>query len=98
MSNGHWPLFDVRLGTPDLLLRPLTEADLGRLSEILPDDLEQNPASTTYAGLDGPANRAAIVHQDYWRALGSWRPEGGGLGLGGGRGVGPVGLPGPGGV
>jgi len=81
MSNGHWPLFDVRLGTPDLLLRPLTEADLGRLSEILPDDLEQNPASTTYAGLDGPANRAAIVHQDYWRALGSWRPESWELGM-----------------
>src|SRR4051794_34904261 len=75
MSNGHWPLFDLHLTTSDLVLRHLTEADLGRLAELLPDDMEQNPASTTYAGLDQSSNRAAVVHQDYWRARGSWRPE-----------------------
>src|SRR3954452_12278479 len=81
MSNGHWPMFDIRLVTPDLVLRPVTEADLGALCEILPDGAEQNPASTTYAGLTEPANRAVILHQDYWRALGTWRPESWELGM-----------------
>ena len=68
-------MFDIRLTTPELELRHLTEADLVRLAEMLPDDVEQNPSSTTYDGLDAARNRAAVVHQDYWRALGAWRPE-----------------------
>src|SRR3954453_2028298 len=81
MRNGHWTMFDIRLVTPDLVLRPVTEADLAALSDILPDSAEQNPASTTYAGLTESANRAVILHQDYWRAVGSWRPESWELGM-----------------
>lgn len=68
-------MFDIRLTTPDLELRHLTEADLGRLADIIPDDAEQDPSSTRYDGRDRAGNRGAIVHQDYWRARGSWRPE-----------------------
>lgn len=68
-------MFDISLTTPELELRHVTEADLARLTEILPDDVEQNPSSTTYDGLDSSRNRAAVVHQDYWRARGAWRPE-----------------------
>jgi len=75
MSNRYWPMFDIQLSTPELELRHLTEADLASLSNVIPDDAEQNPSSTTYAGLDARQNRGAVVHQDYWRARGSWRPE-----------------------
>ncbi len=75
MSDQHWPMFDIRLTTPDLELRHLTEADLGALAAVLPDDVEQDPSLTTYAGLDRARNRAAKVHQEYWRARGRWRPE-----------------------
>jgi len=75
MSNRYWPMFDIHLSTPELELRHLTEADLASLSNVIPDDAEQNPSSTTYAGLDARQNRGAVVHQDYWRARGSWRPE-----------------------
>ena len=75
MDHRYWPMFDLHLATHDLVLRHLTEADLAPLAAILPDDAEQDPASTTYPGLDRGRNRGVVVHQDYWRARGSWRPE-----------------------
>jgi RimJ/RimL family protein N-acetyltransferase len=68
-------MFDIRLTTPDLELRHLTEADLGMLTDLMPADVEQDPASTTYDGLGPDRNRGVVVHQDYWRARGSWKPE-----------------------
>jgi RimJ/RimL family protein N-acetyltransferase len=75
VSHRYWPTFDIRLTTPDLELRHLTEADLSCLADIVPDDAEQDPAATTYDGLERSRNRGAVVHQDYWRARGGWRPE-----------------------
>jgi RimJ/RimL family protein N-acetyltransferase len=75
MGNPYWPMFDLRLTTDDLQLKHLTESDLGSLAAILPEDAEQDPSSTTYPGLDGDRNRGVVVHQDYWRARGRWRPE-----------------------
>jgi RimJ/RimL family protein N-acetyltransferase len=75
MDSRYWPMFDIRLTTPDLHLRHLTEADLANLADILPDDAEQDPSSTSYPGLDRNRNRGAVLHQDYWRARGNWRPE-----------------------
>lgn len=75
MSDGYWPMFDLRLTTPDLELRHLSEADLGPLAAIIPKDAEQAPSSTTYPGVDPSRGRGIVVHQDYWRARGSWRPE-----------------------
>jgi len=68
-------MFDLRLTTRDLELRHLTEADLDTLASLMPEDVEQNPASTTYEGLDEATGRGVIVHQDYWRARGGWRTE-----------------------
>ena len=48
MTHPYWPLFDLRLRTADLELRPMTEADLAQLADELPDDLEQDPSATTY--------------------------------------------------
>ncbi len=75
MTDQHWPMFGIRLSTPDLELRHLTESDLASLAAVLPDDVEQDPEATTYAGLDPRANRTAVVHQGYWKARGTWRPE-----------------------
>ncbi len=75
MDTRFWPMFGLRLTTHNLQLRHLTEADLASLASILPDDAEQDPASTWYPGLERDSNRAVVVHQDYWRARGNWRPE-----------------------
>ena len=68
-------MFDIRLSTSDLELRHVTEADLGALAAILPDDAEQDPSLTSYPTLDPVQNRGVKLHQDYWRARGNWRPE-----------------------
>jgi RimJ/RimL family protein N-acetyltransferase len=75
MDTRYWPMFDLGLTTPDLHLKHLTEGDLASLAAILPDDAEQDPSSTSYPDLDRDRNRGVVLHQDYWRARGSWRPE-----------------------
>ena len=75
MSHPSWPLFDLTLTTRDLLLRPMTEADQATVARLLPDDVELDPAATTYPGLDERATHGVVVHQAYWRGYGTWRTE-----------------------
>jgi RimJ/RimL family protein N-acetyltransferase len=75
MTHPYWPLFDLRLRTGDLELRPMTEADLTQLADELPDDLEQDPAATVYDVADARVRRGIVVHQGYWKYYGTWRPE-----------------------
>ena len=75
MTYRYWPLFDLRLATPGLALRPMTEADLGALADLLPDDVEQDPAATAYDVGDARTGRGIISHQSYWTAYGTWRPS-----------------------
>lgn len=72
MTHRYWPLFDLRLTTADLELRPMTEADLTPLSDLLPDDLEQDPAATTYDVADQRVGRGIVTHQTYWKHYGTW--------------------------
>jgi RimJ/RimL family protein N-acetyltransferase len=75
MAHRSWPIADLRLSVGALELRPLTEADLPTLVSVLPDDVELNPASTIFPGAPLEAMRGTIVHQDYWRAMGTWSPD-----------------------
>lgn len=74
MSYLWWPLFDLRLTAPDLMLRPMREEDLPTVAALLPDDLEQDPRATRYAVGEG-LSRGIIAHQSYWSAWGTWRPN-----------------------
>jgi RimJ/RimL family protein N-acetyltransferase len=75
VSHPYWPLFDLRLASGDLDLAAMTEADLPVLADLLPDDVEQDPAATTYPVPDGRISRGIVTHQGYWKAYGTWRPE-----------------------
>jgi RimJ/RimL family protein N-acetyltransferase len=75
VTHPYWPLADLRLSIGDVTLRPMSEDDIGPLSERLPDDVELDPALPTYAGRDGRLARGTTVHQTYWHSLGTWRPE-----------------------
>jgi RimJ/RimL family protein N-acetyltransferase len=75
MTHRYWPLFDLRLRTPDLELRAMTEADLVPVADLLPDDLEQDPSATTYDIDDRRVGRGIVLHQGYWKSYGTWRPE-----------------------
>lgn len=74
MSHDFWPLFDLRLTTPDLELRPLTEADVLSAADLLPPDVELDPAATTY-DVATRVGRGAVLLQHYWTAFGTWRPS-----------------------
>jgi RimJ/RimL family protein N-acetyltransferase len=74
MTYRYWPLFDLRLTAPGLALRPMTEADLAALADLLPDDVEQDPAATRYDVGDARTGRGIVSHQSYWRAYGTWQP------------------------
>ena len=74
MTHRYWPLFDLRLAAPDLDLRAMTEADLDPIADLLPDDVEQDPAAQTYDVGDARTGRGIVSHQSYWRAYGTWRP------------------------
>lgn len=76
MSSPWWPLWDVRLRTGDLELRPMTEADLRLVAGLLPDDVELDPHATRYPGLDERTWRGTVVHQEYARSTGTWSPDG----------------------
>jgi RimJ/RimL family protein N-acetyltransferase len=75
VTYSYWPLFDLRLASPDLTLRPMREADLAAVSDLLPDDLELDPAATRYGLSDEQVNRGIITHQAYWKAYGTWQPS-----------------------
>jgi RimJ/RimL family protein N-acetyltransferase len=75
VTHPYWPLLDLRITVPGLRLRPMTEADLPVLADLLPDDVEQDPAAFTFAEDDDRVRRGLVLHQNYWRSYGTWRPE-----------------------
>jgi RimJ/RimL family protein N-acetyltransferase len=72
MTHPTWPMIDLRLTNGRVALRPMVEADLNTVADLLPDDLELNPAATTYPDLDRSTGRRVVVHQEYWQGWGRW--------------------------
>jgi RimJ/RimL family protein N-acetyltransferase len=72
MEPMPWPLPGLTLRTPDLLLRPTTEADLPAVAATLSADVAMNPQLPRFPGLDQSTGRAVSVHQSYWQSVGSW--------------------------
>jgi RimJ/RimL family protein N-acetyltransferase len=70
-----WPLHDLWLRTGDLELASMTERDLDAVAAVVPDDLELNPAATRYDGLEERTWRGTVIHQEYWKSLGTWSPD-----------------------
>jgi RimJ/RimL family protein N-acetyltransferase len=75
MTDPYWPLFDLRLTTPDLQLTTATEADQVGLSALMSADVEPDPAAPSYNIADDGLRLGIYTHQAYWKAFGTWRPE-----------------------
>jgi RimJ/RimL family protein N-acetyltransferase len=73
VTNPYWPLADLTLTTADLVLRPMREADIPVLADVLPPDVDLDPALPEYRGVEARTARGIALHQGYWRALGAWR-------------------------
>jgi len=72
--TDHWPLFGLRLSHRDVVLRLVREADLPHLATVLPPDHEHDPRAEALPGQDLAQHRRRLVHQGYWRSLGTWSP------------------------
>lgn len=70
-----WPLFDLRLHYRDVTLRPVREADLPHLCEILPDDVGHDPRLAMFPSQSFAENERRLLCMGYWKALGTWDPE-----------------------
>lgn len=73
MNDRYWPLFGLCLATRELTLCPVTEADLVPLADLLPGDVELDPAATRFPAGEERISRGVVLHQGYWRSYGTWR-------------------------
>jgi RimJ/RimL family protein N-acetyltransferase len=74
VTNPYWPFSGLTLTTADLELRPMREADVAVLADVLPSDIDLDPSLPAYRGIEPRVARGIALHQGYWRALGGWRP------------------------
>lgn len=72
---AHWPMFGLRLGSGDVRLRPVREPDLPHLAAVQPDDAEHDPRPGVLPWQTPAEHRRRLLHQGYWRALGTWSPS-----------------------
>jgi RimJ/RimL family protein N-acetyltransferase len=70
-----WPLAGLRLSCRDVTLRPVREADLPALADVLPADFEQDPRLELFPGLSDGQNQRRLFYQGYWKSLGTWSPS-----------------------
>ena len=70
-----WPLDGLRLSCRDVTLRPVREADLPALADVLPADFEQDPRLELFPGLSDGQNQRRLFYQGYWKSLGTWSPS-----------------------
>jgi RimJ/RimL family protein N-acetyltransferase len=70
-----WPFFDLRITCGDVLLRGATDADLEVLENVLPDDLEMNPANERFAMVTPEADRRRQLVGEVWKHRGTWSPD-----------------------
>lgn len=74
-ASPLWPLFDLRLTSPGLELRPVAEADALALAGLLPADVELDPSVPAPALPEVAWLRATAVLRTVWRSWGSWTPQ-----------------------
>lgn len=70
-----WPPFALRIQVDDVSLRPVREDDLPCLLDLLPHDVEHDPASEMFGEMDLDGNRGRIILQSFWRSSGNWSPH-----------------------
>jgi RimJ/RimL family protein N-acetyltransferase len=71
----EWPFFDLRIASGDVVLRGVTDADLGVLESVVPDDLEMNPANERFASLTPEADKRRQLIGEIWKHRGTWSPD-----------------------
>lgn len=77
MTTPHWPLFELRLITEELVLRPVTDSDLPALVDAVDagiHDPDFVPFSVPWSLRPAP-ERARELAQHIWKARADWSPD-----------------------
>jgi RimJ/RimL family protein N-acetyltransferase len=77
MASSHWPLADLRLQTPELVLRWPSQDDLCALADLAVagvHDPEVQPFMVAWTDAS-PDERARSTLQYHWSCWGSWKPS-----------------------
>ena len=72
MDLDAWPLPKLTLRTPDLLLRPTTEADLPAIAATLSPEVSGDPHLPRFDALDQRTSAVVAACQSYWQSVGNW--------------------------
>ena len=75
MASRFWPLFDLRLTTARLVLRPTVEADLPELADLVPNDAEPDPSRPRHGVDDVRLDRGIALFQSYWSSFAAWTAD-----------------------
>jgi RimJ/RimL family protein N-acetyltransferase len=84
MATKHWPLFDLRIVSERLVLRPLADDDFDAMIEAIDagiHDPDQSPFLYQWAD-EEPVQRARNALQFWWGRRASWMPTDWSLGFG----------------
>jgi RimJ/RimL family protein N-acetyltransferase len=84
MATKHWPLFDLRITSERLVLRPIGDDDFDALIEAIDagiHDPDQSPFLFQWADAE-PVQRARNALQYWWGRRANWMPTDWALGFG----------------
>ncbi|MGN6414839.1 GNAT family N-acetyltransferase [Flexivirga sp.] len=90
--TAHWPFDELALNGPELLLRPVRDADLTHFIAIFPDDFDLDPRFPPLIGLPAQQDRERQLAQSVWRHRGCWSIDEWALDFGVWRNGEPVGI------
>lgn len=68
----QWPFDELVIIGPDVLLRPVRDADIERLVAVLPDDFDLDPAYPPLSDLPPRVDCERRLIQSIWRHRGCW--------------------------
>lgn len=71
MTHPHWPLWDIRIRTPRLELRPVREAEMADLSELIDGGIH-DPATMPFLIPFTDAPNPQRAHDSYRFWMGCW--------------------------
>jgi RimJ/RimL family protein N-acetyltransferase len=71
----YWPLAGLELRLGEMTLRPVADADLDALCDLLPLEMEMNPATPRPFRVAEKVARGVALRQEHWSRLGRWTPD-----------------------
>lgn len=90
--TSSWPFDQLTIIGPELVLRPVRDADIAPLVAVFPDDFDLDPSFPPLRGVPCAADRVRRLAQSIWRHRGCWTVDDWSLDFGVWRDGEPIGI------